>query len=102
MQMTYLLCQEQKKSLEETYTELKQEAEALGLIINQNKTKYMKCTGKKEKLYNIIKTGEHEIERVQEFKYLGTQVNVYNIMKEDEDQILNSTGEGQEEMEQNC
>jgi hypothetical protein len=36
MQMTEQLCQEQKKSLEETH-ELKQEAEALGLIINQNK-----------------------------------------------------------------
>jgi mannose/fructose/N-acetylgalactosamine-specific phosphotransferase system component IIB len=71
-----------KRSLEETYTVLKQEAEALGLIINQNKTKYMKCTRKKEKLDKIIKIGEHEIERVQEFKYLGTQVNVHNIMKE--------------------
>jgi hypothetical protein len=77
------MCQEQKKSLEETYTELKQEAEALGLIINQNKTKYMKCTRKKEKLDNTIKIGEHEIERVQEFKYLGTHVNAQNIMKEE-------------------
>jgi len=32
----------------------------------------MKCTGKKEKLDNIIKIGEHEIERVQEFKCLRT------------------------------
>jgi mannose/fructose/N-acetylgalactosamine-specific phosphotransferase system component IIB len=43
----------------------------------------MKCTRKKEKLDNIIKIGEHEIERVQELKYLGTQVNVHNIMKEE-------------------
>jgi hypothetical protein len=41
----------------------------------------MKCTGKKEKLDNTIKIGEHE--RVQEFKYLGTQVNAQNIMKEE-------------------
>jgi hypothetical protein len=34
-------------------------------------------------LDNIIKIGEREIERVQEFKYLGTQVNVHNIMKEE-------------------
>jgi hypothetical protein len=39
----------------------------------------MKCTRKKEKLDNIIKIGKHEIERVQEFKYLGTQ----DIMKEE-------------------
>jgi hypothetical protein len=45
--------------------------------------KYMKCTRKKEKLDNIIKIGEHEIERVKEFKYLGIQVNVHNIMKEE-------------------
>jgi hypothetical protein len=43
----------------------------------------MKCTGKKEKLDNVIKIGEHEVERVQEFKYLRTQVNVHNIMKEE-------------------
>jgi hypothetical protein len=71
------------KSLEETYAELNQEVEALGLIINQNKTKYTKCTRNKEKLDNTIKIGEHEIERVQEFKYLGTQVNAQNIMKKE-------------------
>jgi hypothetical protein len=38
---------------------------------------------KEKKLDNIIKIGKHEIERVQEFKYLGTQVNVHNIMKEE-------------------
>jgi hypothetical protein len=43
-----------KRSLEETYTVLKQEAEPLGLIINQNKTKYMKCTRKKERKKNWI------------------------------------------------
>jgi hypothetical protein len=43
----------------------------------------MKCTRKKEKLDNIIKIGDHEIERVQEFKYLETQVHVHNIMKEE-------------------
>jgi hypothetical protein len=43
----------------------------------------MKCTRKKEELDNKIKIGEHEIERVQEFKYLGTQVNAQNIMKEE-------------------
>jgi hypothetical protein len=47
----------------------------------------MKCTRKKEKLDNIIKIGEHEIERVQEFKYLGTQVIVHNIMKEEINRI---------------
>jgi mannose/fructose/N-acetylgalactosamine-specific phosphotransferase system component IIB len=43
----------------------------------------MKRTRKKEKLDNIIQIGEHEIERVQEFKYLGTQVNAQNIMNEE-------------------
>jgi hypothetical protein len=54
----------------------------LGLIINHNKTKYIKCTRRKEKFDNIIKIVVHEIESVEDFKYLGTQVNVQNIMKE--------------------
>jgi hypothetical protein len=34
-------------------------------------------------LDNTIKIGEHDIERVQELKYLGTQVNAQNIVKEE-------------------
>jgi hypothetical protein len=45
-----------------------------GLIVNNNKTKYLYCTRKKiQPAY--IDTGEEEFEQVNSFKYLGTVVN---------------------------
>ena len=42
-----------------------------GLIVNDNKTKYMKCTRKETQLNKLIVDNKH-IDQVRSFSYLGT------------------------------
>ena len=66
----------------ETFNKLKKEAEEVGLIINVNKTKYMKCSRNKL-LQEKITIDNLEVENVQSFKYLGVLINGHNSIEEE-------------------
>jgi hypothetical protein len=70
------------KILIETYCKLKNEAQKAGLIVNNNKTKYLYCTRKTvQPVY--LNTGEEQCEQVNSFKYFGAMVNTDNTTKEE-------------------
>ena len=61
---------------------LKHEALNAGLIVNNNKTKYLHCTRKTiQPIYTDA--GEQQFEQVNSFKYLGTIVNTDNSIEEE-------------------
>jgi hypothetical protein len=71
-----------KQILIDTFCKLKHEALNAGLIVNNNKTKYLYCTRKIiHPIY--IKTGEEQFEQANSFKYLGTIVNTDNSIEEE-------------------
>ena len=45
-----------------------------GLMVNENKTTYMKCTREESQLDKIT-VGNTQIDQVRSFSYLGTTVN---------------------------
>jgi hypothetical protein len=53
-----------------------------GLIVNGNKTKYMKCTRKETQLDRLT-IGNIQIDQVRSFSYLGTIVNGDNTFEEE-------------------
>jgi hypothetical protein len=53
-----------------------------GLVINVNKTKYMKCSGNQVK-EQIVDLGGTEIGNVHSFKYLVSMVNINNTTEEE-------------------
>jgi hypothetical protein len=53
-----------------------------GLIVNENKTKYMKCTRKETQLVKLIVDNKH-IDQVRSFSYLSTIVNGNNTLEEE-------------------
>jgi len=53
-----------------------------GLIVNENKTKYMKCTRKETQLDRIT-VGNIQLDQVRSFSYLGTIVNGNNTLEEE-------------------
>jgi hypothetical protein len=59
-----------------------EEAQKAGLVINMNKTKYIKCSRNQVK-EQIVDLGGTEIGNVQSFKYLGSMVNTNNTMEEE-------------------
>jgi hypothetical protein len=59
-----------------------EEAQKAGLVINVNKTKYMKCSRNQVK-EQIVDLGGIEIGNVQSFKYLGPTVNINNTTEEE-------------------
>jgi hypothetical protein len=71
-----------KKSLIETFCKLKYEAQKVSLIVNNNKTKYLRCT-RKIMQPTYIDTGEGQFEQVNSFKYLGAMVNTDNTIEEE-------------------
>jgi hypothetical protein len=64
------------------FCKLKNEALNAGLIVNNNKTKYLFST-RKTIHPTYINTGEEELEQVNSFKYLGTMVNTDNSSEEE-------------------
>jgi hypothetical protein len=71
-----------KQILIDTFCKLKHEALNAGLIVNNNKTKYLHCTRKTiQPTYR--NTGEELFEQVNAFKYLGTMVNTNNSIEEE-------------------
>jgi hypothetical protein len=71
-----------KQSLVETFCKLKNEAQKVGLIVNNNKTKYLYCI-RKTLQPTYIDTGEGQSEQVNSFKYLGAMVNTDNTIEEE-------------------
>ena len=54
----------------------------VGLIINENKTKYLKSTTK-ETRNESLNINNLQIEQVQQYKYLGFIINVSNSVEEE-------------------
>jgi hypothetical protein len=65
----------------DTFTKLKSEASKFGLLINENKTKYLVCT-RKQRRGNKLEIGDMSFESVQSFTYLGSTVNQNNTIEE--------------------
>jgi hypothetical protein len=66
-----------------TFRTLQKEAEKLGLIINTNKTKYMQLTRKTNKINQDTEVEEKSYEAVNQFIYLGSQINSKNSIQEE-------------------
>jgi len=71
-----------KQILIDTFCKLKHEALNAGLIVNNNKTKYLYCTRKTIQA-TYINTGEEQSKQVKSFEYLGTMVNTDNSIEEE-------------------
>jgi hypothetical protein len=70
------------QSLKDTFQQLKNVSMEVGLIINENKTKYLRCTKKDIRTENLNINNLH-IEQVQQYKYLGFIINDSNSIKEE-------------------
>jgi hypothetical protein len=66
----------------DTFTKLKNEASKYGLLINESKTKYMKCIRKQVRGIKL-KIDTMSFGSVQSFKYLGSVVNQNNTVVEE-------------------
>jgi len=64
----------------DTFTKLKDEASKFGLLINENKAKYMMCTRKQHR-ENKLEIDNMSFESVQSFKYLASIVNQNNTIE---------------------
>jgi hypothetical protein len=71
-----------KEALADFCIKLNEVAQKTGLVINVNKTKYMKCSRNQVK-EQIVYLGGIEIGNVQPFKYLGSVVNTNNTIEEE-------------------
>ena len=65
----------------DTFKKLKNISLQFGLTVNENKTKYMKCTRKETQLDELIRDNKH-IDQVRSFSYLGTTVKGNSTMEE--------------------
>jgi hypothetical protein len=73
-----------KQALINTLQKLKQEAEKYGLVINQNKTKYIRHSRTQTYVKDMeIETEGMKIEEVNIVKYLGTTVTKDNQIEEE-------------------
>jgi hypothetical protein len=71
-----------KQVIMDTLTKLKNEASKYGLLINESKTKYMKCT-RKQVRGNKLEIDTMSFGSVQSFKYLWLVVNQNNTIDEE-------------------
>ena len=69
-------------SLVATFQKLKETSAQVGLNINEQKTKYLRCT-KKQHTMNGIYISQTHLEQVKSFKYLGSIVNGNNSIEEE-------------------
>ena len=66
----------------DNFEKLKNISLQFGLIVNENKTKYMKFTRKETQLDRLT-VGNIQIDQVSSFSYLGTIVNGNNTLEEE-------------------
>jgi len=71
-----------EQTMTDTFKKLKSISLQFGLIVNDNKTKYMKCTRKETQLDKLIVDNKH-IDQVRSFSMLGTIVNGNNTLEEE-------------------
>jgi retron-type reverse transcriptase len=71
-----------KQTLIDTFEKLKNISTQYGLIVNESKTKYMKCT-QKENTLDKLQAGDARIDQVKSFSYLGSTVNGNNTLEEE-------------------
>jgi len=72
-----------QKALNETFITLQKEAEKMGLIINTNKIKYLQVTRKTNTIKQDIEVAGKSYKVVNQFIYLGSQINSKNLIKEE-------------------
>lgn len=74
------LASSRHSGVEETYTRLKVEAEKMGLVVNESKTKYMKTNEATlpQQEGDVINIGGQKFGVVDEFVYLGTLIRADN------------------------
>jgi len=68
--------------LTDTFGKLKHISLQYGLIVNENKTKYKKCT-RKENVLGKLRAGNTQIDQVKSFSNLGSIVNGNNTLEEE-------------------
>ena len=66
----------------DTFEKLKNISLQFGLIVDENKTKYMKCTRKETQLDRLT-VGNIQIDQVRSFSYLHTTVNGNNTLEKE-------------------
>jgi hypothetical protein len=71
-----------QQALADTFIKLNEEAQKAGLVINVNKTKYMKCSRNQVK-EQIVDLNGIDIGNVQSFKYLGSVIITNNTIEEE-------------------
>jgi retron-type reverse transcriptase len=71
-----------KQTMTDTSEKLKNISLQFGLIENENKTKYLKCTRKETQLDRLT-VGKIQIDHDRSFSYLGTTVNGNNTLEEE-------------------
>jgi hypothetical protein len=64
-----------KQAMIDAFNKLKMESIKYLLVINEKKTKHMKCTRKKQSKNEDLQIGNLKIGQVRSFKYLGAIVN---------------------------
>ena len=72
-----------KHALFETFLNLKEESKQFGLIINYDKTKYLKCSSSNNNRNEDLKIDNMKINAIPAFKYLGVKVNGNNTLEEE-------------------
>jgi len=68
--------------MKDTFEKLKNISLQFGLIVNGNKSKYMKCT-RKETQVDRLTVGNIQIDQIRSFISLGTIVNGNNTLEEE-------------------
>jgi len=71
-----------EQTMIDTFKKIKNISLQFCLIVNDNKTKYMKCT-RKEMQQNKLIVGNKHIDQVRSFSYLGAIVNGNNTSEEE-------------------
>ena len=66
----------------DTFEKLKNISLRFGLIVNENKTKYMKRTRKETQLDRLM-VGNIQVDQVRSFSYLGTTLSGNNTLEEE-------------------
>jgi hypothetical protein len=66
-----------KNALKDALSNIESEARERGLLINENKTKYMEVT-RAVVIGNHLQCGKYEFEHVKELSCLGSQLNQTN------------------------
>jgi len=66
----------------DSFKKLKNILLQFSLIVNENKTKYLKCTRKEAQLNKLIVDNKH-IDQVRSLSYLGAIVNGNNTLEEE-------------------